>query len=82
MALGVGHDHGLVTSVLSLAQPCLGKTVKALPRAHLPGEKGLVVRPGALRFALKRRHLDHRWVTVADCALALLSVLDSMALTI
>lgn len=39
MALGVGHDHGLVTSVLSLAQPCLGKTVKPCPTLICQVEK-------------------------------------------
>lgn len=82
MVLGVWHGHRLVSSVLSLAQPCLGKTVgKPLPILICPVKKGLIVRLGALRFALKGRFLDHPCTTAPNCILAPLRILDSMALT-
>lgn len=44
-------------------------------------KKRLVVRLGALRFALKGRFLDHPGTTAPNCILAPLRILDSMALT-
>lgn len=42
MVLGAGQGHTLVFSVVSLAQPCLGKTVgKPLPRFICQVKKGL-----------------------------------------